>query len=118
VLAVLLGLTVAGSVAAQPASGPTLAAAKAVAKAHVAKRFGIGGLSAQAFRSRRDPSFALVDGYYKRPTVKNAPNTWAVYLRARGGAWRVVFAGIASHTTPTKAAVPCDIWPPFSEPAC
>jgi hypothetical protein len=117
-LGLLLGLGATRSVAARQAQGPTLASAKIVAKAYATKRFEIAGLSALAFRSRRDPSVALVDGYYARPKVKGAPNVWAVYLRARNGTWRVLFAGINSHTAPSKAMVPCDIWPPFSEPDC
>ncbi len=69
VLALTLGLAAAASVAARPSPTPTLASAKIVAKAYVAKRFGIAGLSALAFRSRLDPSVALVDGYYARPKV-------------------------------------------------
>jgi hypothetical protein len=97
---------------------PTLAAAIGAAKGHVINRFGIGRLhSMQGLRSKRNRTGAAVNGYYRRP--KRQPNLWVVYLRVRDGRWRLTYSGIGRRAIEPKVpGVPCDIWPPFSEPSC
>jgi hypothetical protein len=97
---------------------PTLAAAIRVAKGHVIKRFGIGRLhSVQGLRSKRNRTWAAVNGYYRKP--KRQPNLWVVYLRVRDGRWRITYSGIGRRAIEPKVpGVPCDVWPPFSEPSC
>lgn len=120
-MAVLVACTgVTGAADARPtAPEPTLAAAAALAKTHVTKRFSIGGLySVRARRSARDPSWAAVTGYYRRPPARGKPNWWAVYLRARGNSWKAVWSGRGFAASEPKVRAPCDIWPPLSEPSC
>jgi hypothetical protein len=109
-----------GAISAQPAAPATgdLAAATVVAKRYVAVRYHVTGLfSIVAVRSRRKPSWALVDGYYRKPT-KPRPLIWSTYLQLRGGSWHVVYSGIGLHATNPSPQAPCDIWPPFSEASC
>ncbi|MGZ8702278.1 MAG: hypothetical protein ACXWZY_08320 [Gaiellaceae bacterium] len=117
-LALAACLCVATAAEARPeAAQPSLASAVATAKAHMVKRFSIGGLySVRGARSARDPSWVVVTGYYRRPRAR--PNWWAAYLRPRGSAWRVVWSGRGFAASEPKVRAPCDIWPPLSEPSC
>jgi hypothetical protein len=119
----LLGLAMFASfgVPRAPAAengAPTLAGAIRVAKAHITTRFEITGLhSMQGLRSKRNRTWAAVNGYYRKP--RRQPNFWVVYLRLRDGRWRVTYSGIGGRAIePNVRGVPCDIWPPFSEPSC
>lgn len=118
-LAATAAAAVSGAVAssAPSATQPTLARAVVVAKTYVTERFRISGFySVRAKRSKRNPRYALVTGYYRRP--QRQPNLWVVYLRVREGRWRIHYAGVGARAIEPKIRVPCDIWPPFSEPAC
>jgi hypothetical protein len=123
-LLVLVGIIAslgAAAILAAPATSreaPSLAAAIRSAKAHVSKRFGIGGLhSVQGLRSKRNRTWAAVNGYYRKP--RRQPDLWVVYLRVREGRWRVTYSGIGRRAIEPKVpGVPCDVWPPFSEPSC
>jgi hypothetical protein len=109
--------TASGRSAAATQTGPTLAGGVRLARAHVVKRYQIGGLySVRAKRSKRNPTFAVVTGYYRRPARQ--PNTWVVYVRAREGRWRIYYSAIGVKALEPRIRVPCDIWPPFSEPSC
>jgi hypothetical protein len=112
-----MGAVATRSASATAESGPTLATAVRIAKTHVVKRFRIGGLySIRGKRSKRNATFAAVTGYYRRPARQ--PNTWVVYVRAREGRWRVYYSAIGVKALEPDIRVPCDIWPPFSEPSC
>jgi hypothetical protein len=88
-----------------------------VAEHHIVARFRISNLHGVfALRSKRNPRFALVSGHYRRPARR--PDLWVVYLRVRGARWRVLYSGIGFRAVRPKVRVPCDIWPPFSEPSC
>jgi type II secretory pathway pseudopilin PulG len=111
----------AATMLAAPATSreaPSLAAAIRSAKTHVSQRFGISGLhSVQGLRSKRNRTWAAVNGYYRKP--RRQPNLWVVYLRVRDGRWRVTYSGIGRRAIePRVPGVPCDVWPPFSEPSC
>lgn len=89
-----------------------------VAKQEVVARWHLGGLSsAIGIRSKIDPRWALVDGFYKRP---RPGGLWAVWLQLKEGRWRVAYAGIDERAVepPGRLKVPCDIQPAFSEPLC
>ena len=117
-LAGLFASALAPNVPAATEETPTLAAAVRIAKAHVGARFRIRGLySVRRFGSKRNRTWAVVNGYYRRP--QRQPNLWVVYLRVRDGRWRVTYSGIGRRAIePRVPGVPCDIWPPFSEPSC
>lgn len=91
------------------------------AKAYVVAKYGIGGLKdVHSLRSRKDPRWALVDGFYTTPKRAAGPGIWAVWLQLSGGRWVVRYAGIDRKASqpPIKYLVPCDIQPTFSEPFC
>lgn len=105
-----------------PAGGGDSARAPAgavrVAKQHVTARLRVSGLtSVFSLRSRRDPRWALVNGFYQRPRPRGM---WAVWVRLRAGRWTVAYAGLRARAVnpPKSANVPCDIRPAFSEPSC
>jgi len=113
----LAALTAGLVLAAGAASAPAPTSAVRVAKQHVVARLHISGLSGTfSLRSRRDPRWALVDGFYAKP----GRGLWAAWLRLRDGRWRVVYAGLNTRASkpPRSAGVPCDLWPSFSEPSC
>lgn len=117
VLATMLVASVGFADSAPAASEPPVSAAVTKAKTHVAARFSVGGLySVRGRRSSRDASWAVVTGYFRRPRAR--PNWWAVYLRARGGSWKVVWSGKGFAAAEPRVRAPCDIWPPLSEPSC
>lgn len=118
-MAVLAATLALPAAAAQ--RGPAPAAAVAEAKRHVVARHGIGGLKdVHSLRSRRDPRWALVDGFYTRPKRASGPGLWAVWLRLGGGRWAVRYSGLDGKAVqpPARIGVPCDIQPAFSEPLC
>ena len=96
-----------------PAPDPAVRAAEGAAARHrigeLEETFGL--------RSRRDPRWALVGGFYARP----APGgMWAAWLRLERGRWRLVYAGRDRRAIepPRRASVPCDVRPAFAEPSC
>jgi hypothetical protein len=109
-----------GAISAQTAAPATgdLSAAIVIAKRYVTARYHVTGLfSVVAARSKRKPGWALVDGYYRKPTHPR-PLLWSAYLQLRSGSWHVVYSGIGLHATNPSPQAPCDIWPPFSEASC
>lgn len=120
--AALVALALAGASAAGAApSAPAPPAAVRAAKLHVVARHHLAGLKdVFSLRSRRDPSWALVDGFYSKPKLRQGPGLWATWLHLAGGRWLVAYSGIGPRAIgpPARLRVPCDIRPAFSEPSC
>ncbi len=119
-LATLAAALAAPAASAAPAA-PAPLEALATAELYVVKHLKIGGLKdTHSLRSRRNRSWALVDGFYTKPKRASGPGIWAVWLQLRKGGWVVRYAGIDRKATqpPARLGAPCDIQPAFSEPFC